>query len=244
MQFYRLGGAVLAVALVVGFQAVSVKAADEPKAAEAAASGQPKATDLIFERKHLSNVGTGQTLTYNFERAPSDPKILGIGFKDIITMKVAAEKDGGQKDIDLQIYTGERARDLQKLEKFTINPVFAVFFAQAVNTFNKLAGGQVNYLQKSFSDGWLKAKVEPVKVDYNGKPIDAFRISMTPYVGDKFESKMEGWEGAKYVVTVSEQVPGQIVDLLATYHNRYPPATLKLSERTTLDGVTGLEDAK
>jgi hypothetical protein len=67
---------------------------------------------------------------------------------------------------------------------------------------------------------------------------------MTPYVGDKFESKMQGWEGVKYVVTVSDQVPGEIVDLLAVYGNRYPPATLKLSERTTLDGVTGLEDAK
>ena len=52
---------------------------------------------------------------------------------------------------------------------------------------------------------------------------------------------MQGWEGAKYDVIVSEQVPGEIVDLLATYHNRYPPAMLKLSERTTLDGVTGLE---
>ncbi len=50
-------------------------------------------------------------------------------------MKVTAEKDAGQKDIDLQIYTGDRARDLQKLEKYSINPVFAVFFAQAVNTF-------------------------------------------------------------------------------------------------------------
>jgi hypothetical protein len=121
--------------------------------------------------------------------------------------------------------------------------VFAVFFAQAVNTFNQLAGGQINYLQKSFSDGWLKAKVEPIKVDYDGKQVDAYRISMTPYVGDKYESKMQGWEGAKYAVIVSEQVPGEIVDLFATYHNRYPPATLKLSERITLAGVKGLEAA-
>jgi hypothetical protein len=52
---------------------------------------------------------------------------------------------------------------------------------------------------------------------------------------------MEGWEGAKYDVIVSDQVPGEIIDLLATYHNRYPPATLKLTERITLAGVTGLE---
>jgi hypothetical protein len=99
----------------------------------------------------------------------------------------------------------------------------------------------VNYLQRSFSDGWLKAKVEPIQVDYNGKKINAYRISMTPFVGDKYESKMQGWEGAKYQVIVSEEVPGEIVDLCATYHNRYPPALLNMSERITLAGISGLE---
>lgn len=232
MRFYGLGGAILVFALAVGSHVVVAAAADEPKA-----------TDLIFEQKHLSNVEIGKTIDYKFSREVTDPKILGMGFNDDITMKVVAEKDG-KKDIDLQIYTGDRARDPQKLEKFTINPVFAVFFSQAVSTFNQLAGGQVNYLQKSFSDGWLKAKVEPIKVTYDGKQIDAHRISMTPYVGDKYESKMQGWESAKYVVVVSKDVPGEIVDLVATYHNRYPPAKLKLSERITLAGVTGLESAQ
>jgi hypothetical protein len=229
MRFYGLRGAVLGAALVLGFHAV-------------AAADPPKATDLIFEHKHLANVEQGKTIDYKFSRTVTDPNILGQAFSDDITLKIVAEKDGGQKDVALQIYTGARARDLQNLEKFSINPVFAVYFSQAVSTFNQLAGGQTNYLQKSFSDGWLKAKVEPIKVGYNGKQIDAFRISMTPYVGDKFESKMQGWEGAKYDVIVSDQVPGEIVDLLATYHNRYPPATLKLTERITLAGVTGLEN--
>jgi hypothetical protein len=241
MRFLGLGGALLAAVLAVGFTSMSANAAEEPKPADAAASGQPKATDLIFERKHLDAVKPGEAIEYNFNRTSSDAQTLGISFTDTINLKVVADKEGGNKDIELQIYTGDRARDLQKLEKFSINPVFAVFFAQAVNTFNQLAGGQVNYLQKSFSDGWLKAKVEPVKVSYKGKEVDAFRISMTPFVGDKYESKMQGWEGVKYSVTVSKDVPGEIVDLLAAYHNRYPPAKLKLSERITLAGITGVE---
>ena len=241
MWFYGLSGVLVAVAFVLGSQAVS--AADAPKAAEAA-TGQPKATDLIFERKHIAKLEPGKQIDYKFKRTASDEKILGQSFGDDITLKITGDKPDGNKDLTLQIYTGDRARDLQKLEKFSINPVFAVFFSQAVATFSQLAGGQVNYLQRSFSDGWLKAKVEPIKVDYNGKKIDAYRISMTPYVGDKSESKMQGWEGAKYDVIVSEQVPGEIVDLLATYQNRYPPALLRLTERTTLAGVTGLEEAK
>jgi hypothetical protein len=242
MRFHSLGGAVLAVAVLC--HAGVVMAAEDAKPAADAAAAQPKAIDLIFEQKHLSNVEAGKTIKYNFARTVSDPKVLGMAFTDTITLKVAAEKEDGKKDVELQIYTGDRARDLQKLEKFSINPVFAVFFAQAVNTFNQLAGGQVNYLQKVFSDGWLKSKVEPVKLSYEGKEINAYRISMTPFAGDKYESKMQGWEGAGYTVIVSKDVPGQIVDMFATYHNRYPPATLKLSERITLDGITGLEDPK
>jgi hypothetical protein len=230
MRFYGLGGVVLALTLALGFPVVRAEAAD-----------QPKATDLIFEHKHVVKLEPGQLVDYKFNRTVTDPKILGLPFSDDITLKVVADKEDGKKDIDLQIYTGDRARDMQKLEKFAVNPVFAVYFAQAVSTFNQLAGGQVNYLQRQFSEGWTKAKVEPVKVDYNGKKIDAYRISMTPYVGDKYETKMQGWEGAKFDVIVSDQVPGEIVDLLATYHNRYPPALLKLTERITLAGVTGLE---
>jgi hypothetical protein len=230
MRFYGLGGAVVALTLALGSHIVGAVAAD-----------QPKATDLIFEHKHVAKLEPGKQIDYKFNRTVTDPKLLGIAFSDDITLKVAAEKEDGKKDLDLQIYTGERARDLQKLEKFEINPVFAVYFAQAVNTFSQLAGGQLNYLQRVFSDGWTKAKVEPIKVDYNGKKIDAYRISMTPFVGDKYETKMQGWEGAKYDVVVSDQVPGEIIDLPATYHNRYPPATLKLTERITLAGVTGLE---
>ncbi len=99
----------------------------------------------------------------------------------------------------------------------------------------------MNYLQKSFSDGWLKAKVEPVKVDYKGKKIDAYRISMTPYVGDKNESKMQGWEGAKYDVGRERSGAGR--DRRSDCHlpQPIPAGMLKLSERITLDGVTGLE---
>src|SRR5262249_39320277 len=149
----------------------------------------PKAVNLIFDHKHLSNVEQGKEIDYRFNRTVSDPQLLGEAFSDTITLKVVAAKPEGQRDVDLQIYTGERARDLQKLPDLTINPVFLVYFNQAVNSFSQLAGGQRPYLTRAFSTGWEKAKVEPVKVDYNGKPIDAYRVSMAPYVGDQNESK-------------------------------------------------------
>jgi hypothetical protein len=103
----------------------------------------------------------------------------------------------------------------------------------------------MNYLQRAFSMGFKeKAKVEPIKVDYKGKPVDAYRISMAPYVGDPNEVKMQGWEKAQYDMIVSDQVPGEIIDLKATYTNKYREENLQLVERYTLDGVSGLEGSK
>jgi hypothetical protein len=210
----------------------------------ASAAEQPLATTMIFDHKHLSNVEQGKQIGYKFNRTVSNAQLLGQTFTDDITLKVVGAKPTGERDVDLQIYTGERARDLQKLPGLTINPVFLVYFNQAVNTFSMIAGGQQPYLTRLFSNGFKdKAKVEPVKVEYNGKKIDAYRVSMAPYVGDPSEAKMQGWEGAEYVLVLSDQVPGEIVDLIAKYKNKYP-GDLRLVERITLDGVSGVEDVK
>ena len=231
MRLSRVCSALLA--LPVAFAGSGTNAAD-----------QPLATTMIFDHKHLSNVDPGKEVAYKFHRTVSNPQVLGLPFSDDITLKVVAAKPTGEKDVDLQIYTGERARDLQKLPNLTINPVFLVYFNQAVNSFSMLAGGQRPYLTRLFSNGFKeKAKVEPVKVDYKGQKIDAWRVSTVPYAGDPQEAKMEGWEGAEYVLVLSNQVPGEIVDLIAKYKNKYP-GDLRLTERITLDGVTGLEDVK
>lgn len=209
-----------------------------------AADDKPSAVDMIFENKHLSNVKAGEQLDYKFKRTVSDPKMLGAPFSDDITLKVVAASPNGGKDVDLQIYTGDRARDLQKMPNRQHNPVFLVYFNQAVSSFRLLAGGHGAYLTRVFSTGFQdKAKVEPVKVEYKGKKIDAYRISMAPYAGDQNESKMQGWEGAEYVLVVSKDVPGEVVDLIAKYKNKYPGG-LQLVERITLDGASGLEEVK
>jgi hypothetical protein len=214
--------------------------------ATAAAGDPPTAVNMIFEHKHLSNVEQGKEVDYKFHRMATDPVLLGQPFTDTITLKVVAAKPTGEKDVDLQIYSGERARDLQKLPGLTINPLFIVYFDQAVSSFSNLAGAKIPYLRNAFSLALRdKTKVEPIQVDYKGKKIDAYRISMNPYADDQNASKMQGWEGSQYVLILSDQVPGEIVDLVSTYMNKLKGnEKLRLVERITLDGVTGLEGAK
>lgn len=242
MRFFGMRAA--SAALMIAFGSGVAFAAQDDKADAGEKEEKSQAVQIVFDQKHLSNVGKGKELVYHFERTPSDPKLLGEGFKDDITLKVVGEKDDGARDVDLQIYSGDRARDLQKMPDRKANPVLLVYFNQAVNSFSMLAGGQRNYLTRVFSMGFKdKAKVEPTKIDYEGKQVDAYRITMAPYLGDENESKMQGWEGAKYELVVSDAVPGQVAELVAKYTNKYP-GDLKLVERITLDGVSGVEEAK
>ena len=85
MRFYGLGGVVVALTLALGSHVVGAVAAD-----------QPKATDLIFEHKHVAKLESGKQIDYKFNRTVTDPKILGQAFSDDITLKVAADKEDGK----------------------------------------------------------------------------------------------------------------------------------------------------
>jgi hypothetical protein len=218
--------------------AAAANAADQTPAAPAPATGnQPTAMNVIFDHKHLSNVDQGSALGYRFNRIVSDPKLLGEPFSDEITMKVVATRPTGEKDVDLQIYTGERARELQKIPSVTINPMFLVYFDMTVSTLKQLSGAKYGYLKATFSDGFKdKAKIEPMKFDYKGKTIDAYRITMAPYVGDALANTMQGYDVSKFTLVVSDQVPGEVVQLSSVYESSEQAAP-KLEERITLDGA-------
>ena len=242
MRLSGMWGALMA--LVVALWSGMAFAAPDDKSAAEDKSGKPNPVEMVFEHKHLQNVDPGKEIVYKFNRTVSNPQMLGEPFSDDITLKIKAEKPDGGRDVDLQIYTGERARDLQQMPDRQHNPVFLVYFNQAVSSFGMLSGAKTPYLTRLFSVGFKeKSKVEPVKVDYKGKQVDAYRITMAPYKGDRNEAKMQGWESAQYVLVLSDQVPGQIVDLVAKYDNKYTP-NMQITERITLDGVTGLEEVK
>lgn len=226
MRFYGLCGGAVALSLALGSQVVAAAAAD-----------QPTATNMIFEHKHLANVEQGNEIDYRFNRTVSNAQLLGEPFSDDITLKVVGAKPTGEKDVDMQIYTGERARDLQKIPNVTINPVFIVYFKLAVASLSNLTGAKTTYLQNGFSTGLKdKAKIEPVKVDYKGKTVDAYRITMSPYIDDRDAGKMQGYQGAKFTMIVSDQVPGEIVQVDSVYESTIKAAP-RLEERITLHGA-------
>jgi hypothetical protein len=202
-----------------------------------AAADTPKVTDIIFEVQHIAALEKGAELVYHFERKPSDTATMGEAFKDDIKLKIVDAVADGKKNIELQIYSGEHARDLQKIDGLSINPVFVVGIDAAVASFRIIGGGDRSYLKNAFSKALQEtAKVEPVKVDYKGSQVDGFKITVVPYTNDPSKAKMRGFEGSTFTFVVSDKVPGHFAKMIASYVNREKNAP-SLEETTTLDGV-------
>jgi hypothetical protein len=205
--------------------------------AAASARDLPKPVDILFNTPHISSVAAGTALDYKFVRKPSNEQMLGAGFTDDITVTVESDATPGKKNVLVQMYTGERARDPQRITGMDGNPMMVVVLDNAVAHFRQLAGGDSAYLKNTFSRYLAQeATVAPVKILYKGQEVDGYQITATPYSKDPAASKMSGFENATFKIALSDKIPGYLAQMVADFNNT-DKAAPTLLETTTLEGV-------
>jgi hypothetical protein len=203
----------------------------------AGAEDTPKPTDILFNRPHISSVAAGTVLDYKFVRKPSDEKLLGPGFSDDITVKIDSDGAPGKKNVTVQVYSGDRAREPQRITGMDGNPMLIVYLDNAVSHFRLLAGGDSAYLKNTFSKYLAEnATIAPVKILYKGKEVDGYQVTATPYANDPAKAKMNGFENATFKIALSDKIPGYFARMVSDYTSTDKSAP-SLLETTTLEGV-------
>jgi hypothetical protein len=209
--------------------------------AAGAAGETPKPAELLFDRPHIASVAAGTELVYKFVRKPSDEKALGAGFSDDITVKVESDGTAGKKNLLVQIYSGDRAREPQRVADMDGNPVLVIYLDSAVSHFHQLAGGDSAYLKGIFSRYLgTSATIAPVVITYKGQQVDGYRVTATPYADDPARAKMNGFEGATFTIALSDKIPGCFAQMVSMFSNKDKNVPT-LQETTTLDGVGGVQ---
>ena len=215
---------------------VAFLVAAEFLATVAAMAGAPSAVELLFEHKHLSALAVGSEIAYRFERLATDHKMLGEPFSDTIRLTVTAVAPTGTREVALNVFTGDRARSVPNLPDLIGNPILVLFLDRTVNNMSQLAGGARSYFKNRIRAGLRdNALLDATEVAYAGKTVSAYRIVVTPFIGDPNADKMLGYEGAKLTLVVSEAVPGQFVELTSLFESGVAGAP-RLEERITLAG--------
>lgn len=223
--------------VVVSAAMTSATLAAGPDQAAAAAADSKKVSDLLFETKHIVNLPAGTELVYKFVRTPSDESRLGKGYSDNITVKIEEEAKDNKKNVLLQMYTGERARDPHRITDMDGNPILIVYLDNAVAHFREIAGGDRAYLKNMFSSKiGSAAQMSPVKITYKGETVDGQKVTVVPYEKDPARAKMRGYEGAVFTLVVSDKIPGFFAQMTSKIHNSNAESP-NLDEVTTLEGV-------
>jgi len=198
------------------------------------AGAADNAAEILFQRKHLELLKKGSEVAYRFQRTVSDTKLLGEPFSDDIKIGVTNVKPDETRDLEVKIFTGDRARDPAVFPDLTGNPLLIFYLDRTATNMSQLAGGERNFfkgkMRAALGD---KATVEAVKVDVGGKSVDGYKVTVAPFVGDRNAAKMQGFDNARFAITVSDAAPGYLVDMVATYESSVKEAP-RLEERISL----------
>lgn len=204
-----------------------------------AARAQDSPAEILFAHPHLSGVASGSELTYRLERSSTDTQRLGQPFSDDIKLTVKAVAANGARDIDLRIFTGERARDVNSISGLTGNPLLVMFLDRSVGNLVQLTGGTAPYFKDRLRAGLRdKAMSEATKAEFEGRMLDATRIVVRPFVGDPNAARMLGYEGAQFEFLVANAAPGTLLELKSEFTSDLPGAP-KLTERIVLTASRG-----
>lgn len=210
-----------------------------PVAVARAADGL-KASPMIYESKHLRDTKQGDELVYDFSHKVSDENLGGKPWSDKITLRIVDIKDG-KRAVEMQIYSGERARELQKIPSLEINPLFIVSMQQLVASVSSITGGDFNYLKVRMTKELdNKGQVEPVKVDYKGQTHDGYRITITPWKGDPSAPKMKGYDDTSFSMIISPSVPGELVETISNVKSS-EKGSLAFEDRHAIAGFGGVK---
>jgi hypothetical protein len=199
-----------------GFAAVFfVSAMLGASAMAAQPSPAEEAQRLIFNAPHLRAVKAPSDIYYSYSVANTKKEKFGPGFKDSVRLHVENEKsDSTAKDTTLFMYTGERQRDPMRFQARTSNPVILMFLEQDLWDMRQRIGGRAEYFKARVAEALRNAvNVEETKIEVDGKQVSATRVTFKPFEKDPNAEKLELFRTKVYELTLSEAVPGEVVEL-------------------------------
>lgn len=190
-----------------------------PAALLAGAGGAARAADaasfseaerLLFTVDHLKSLGGAAKLDYDYARRGS----LEDEFKDKVQIAVGAKGADGGRPVHVDFLTGKQKMELPDQQNAEGNPLILFFLEREVREMNRITGGSQNYYRKRIRITLANAaEVKPVSVTVAGKPVQAQEIRIAPYRDDPARSRYEKFAEKTFVFTLSDQVPGGVVEM-------------------------------
>lgn len=169
-----------------------------------------EAERLLFTEDHFKSLGAATQLDYEYRRRGS----LEEEFTDRVRISVSAKSSSGARSAKVEFLAGSRRMELPDVKDVEGNPLLLYFLEREVREMNRLTGGSINYYRKRIRITLAEAaQVKPVTLTVDGKQVQAREIQFAPYREDPARSRYEKFAEKTFVMTLSDQVPGGIVEM-------------------------------
>lgn len=204
----------------------------QPEAAPAAAPEPSEAEQLVFMRTPLAAMQPPQRLRYRY-------RLEGASVKqpvdDEAVLDLSADSGGACCDVRADFLSGPRRMQLPVVEQARGNPVVLFFLEREVRRLSELTKGSTNHFRKRIRLALVdQATVTPREFTFAGRSVRGSEVRVQPFLQDPNRPRYEKLAQTEYVFLLSEQVPGEVLELRATQPGATPDAPPESVERLTL----------
>ena len=181
--------------------------------ATAQQQGAVDAYDLLFKNGTLDDIDRAKEIRYRRE-------VISLLKPD------AAQRDTGQiaisfpADLDamaqLEFRQNDKFRSLGSFPATVGNPMIMFFYESVVRDMAESAGGSPFYIRNRVKDALVQPSViETGSAVIDGQTVKTQTVKLYPFETDPNKSRMQGFGDLELSVTMSEDVPGWYVSLIA-----------------------------
>ncbi|WP_299081650.1 hypothetical protein [uncultured Ruegeria sp.] len=172
-----------------------------------------EAYDLLFQEGVLDKIDRDKELVYQRtvtnnlkpEAAQRDTGDIALSFAD-----------DGSEMARLEFRQDEKHRAMGVFPASIGNPMIMVFYESTIRDMAEAAGGSPFYIRNRVKDALVQpAEVEAGEAVVDGETVPVRTIRMRPFAEDPNRDRMQGFGDLVLSVTVSEEVPGWYLRLVA-----------------------------
>lgn len=179
----------------------------------AASTDAEQTYDLLFQNGVLDTIARDKELVYQRtvinklrpETAERDTGNIALSFTD-----------DGTEMAHLEFRQNNKHRAMGVFPASVGNPMIMVFYESAVRDMAESAGGSPYYIRNRVKDALVQpAEVISAEAVVDGKTIPVQTILIRPFAEDPNRDRMQGFGDLVLSVTVSEEIPGWYLSLVA-----------------------------
>lgn len=168
--------------------------------------------DLLFRNGTLDEIEPNETLTY--EREVTSTLKPEAEARDSGRIFLMLDEDAPMAQIEFR--QGQKYRRVGKFPASVGNPMIMYFYETIVRDMAEVAGGSPFYIRNRVKDALTQpSEMETGQAIHDGRTVETTTINLYPFAEDPNKDRMRGFGDLVLSVTMSEEIPGWYLSLIA-----------------------------